>query len=128
MCPAVPTTIDRISAAPVLAALPLAPARARRAALVTLRRGAAAARTALSVAHALEDLDQAEVDLPLLEVHSHDLHAHFVAQPIDLARVLAAQQMAALDEPVVVVGHRRNVDHPFDKVLDELDEEPERRH
>ena len=41
------------------------------------------------------------------------------------AGVLAAQHVRALDEPVVVVGHRRDVDHAFDEVLDQLDEQAE---
>ena len=52
---------------------------------------------------------------------------HLVAEPIDLLRVLAAQHVRALEEPVVVVGHRRDVDHAFDEVLDQLDEQAERR-
>ena len=35
--------------------------------------------------------------------------------------------MRALDEPVVVVRHRRDVHHALDEVLDQLDEQPERR-
>ena len=50
-----------------------------------------------------------------------------VAEPIGLLRVLAAQHVRALDEPVVVVRHRRDVHEPFDVVLDQLDEQAERR-
>ena len=44
----------------------------------------------------------------------------------DPAGVLAAQDVRTLDEPVVVVGHRRDVNHALDEVLDQLDEQAER--
>src|SRR5205807_5143569 len=100
MWPAVPTTIERVSeitrSASALSVLPLAAAGTLRAALVGLRGRAAAARSALALAHALQDLHQPEIDLPLLHVDADHLHAHLVAQPVNLVRVLAAQQMRAL--------------------------------
>ena len=50
---------------------------------------------------------------------------HAVAQPVDLAGVFAAEHVRPFDEPVVVVGHRRDVHQALDEVLDELDVEPE---
>ena len=131
MCPAVPTTIDRastVSAAPSASGARAGRARGFALPRLVLRPRLAAARPALPVAHALEDLDEPEVDLPHVHVHADDLHAHLVAQAVGLLRVLAAQHVRALEEPVVVVGHRRDVDEPLDVVLDELDEEAEGRH
>ena len=90
------------------------------------RCAAPAARDSLRLPHALQDLGQPEVDLPPFHVDADHLHRDLVAQPVDPSGVLAAQHVRALDEPVVVVGHRRDVDHPFDEVLDQLDEQPER--
>src|SRR5438067_11792804 len=92
-----------------------------------LRLRAAAPRAALALAHPLEDLDEAEIHLAQLHVHADDLHLHLVAEAVDLVRVLAAQQVRALDGPVVVVRHRRDVDHALDEMLHELDEEAEGR-
>src|SRR5438067_11979851 len=92
-----------------------------------LRLRAAAARAALALAHPLEDLAEAEIHLAQLHVHADDRHLHLVAQAVALVRVLAAQQVRALDEPVVVVRHRRDVDHALDEMLHELDEEAEGR-
>ena len=58
-------------------------------------------------------------------IDADHLHAHAVAEPVDASVLLAAQHVRALDEPVVVVGHRRDVHHAFDEVLDELDEQAE---
>src|SRR6185295_10237061 len=124
MCPAVPTTTDRIRSA--LPSGALAASGALLALLVELRLRFGAPRTALAFADALEDLDQAEIDLPQLHVDADHLHLHLVAEAIHLVRVLAAQQVRALDEAVVVVRHRRDVDHALDEVLDQLDEQPER--
>ena len=110
-----------------LARLPLAPAGPLLAACSSLFGAALLRRGPRSpFADALEDLDQAEVDLPHLHVDADDLHLHLVAEAIDLLRVLAAQQVRALDEPVVVVGHRRHVHQALDEVLDQLDEQAER--
>ena len=87
---------------------------------------AAGPRLRSDCAHPLEDLDKPEVDLPPLHVDLDDLHADLVAEPVDAAGVLAAQDVRALDEPVVVVGHRRDVDQALDEVLDQLDEQAER--
>jgi hypothetical protein len=105
--------------------LPLTPARPLFPALLVLRRRAAAARTAIAFANAVENFHEAEIDLALLHVDADHLHLHLVAEPVHLARVLASQHVGALDEPIVVVGHRRHVHEPLDEVLDELDEEPE---
>src|SRR3954463_975695 len=78
------------------------------AALFVLGHRAAAARAALAVAHAREDVHEPEVDLALLHVDADHLDLHLVAEAVDLLRVLAAQQVRVLDEPVVVVGHRRH--------------------
>src|SRR5437762_2388533 len=75
--------------------------------LVELRMRLAPARTAFAVAHALEDLDEPQIDLAQLHVDANHLHLHLVAKAVDLVRVLAPQEVRALDEPVVVVGHRR---------------------
>ena len=77
--------------------------------------------------HRLENLGDPEVDLAPLEIDLDDLHADAIAEPEHAAVVLAAQDVRALDEPVVVVGHRRHVHHALDEVLDELDVEAERR-
>ena len=37
------------------------------------------------------------------------------------AGVLSAQDVRTLDEPVIVVGHRRDVHHALDEVFDQLD-------
>ena len=66
--------------------------------------------------------------MPALHVNLDDLHLHAIAEPVDLPLVLAAQHVHAVDEAVVVVGHRRDVHEAFDEVFDELDVEPERRH
>src|ERR1039458_9227194 len=83
---------------------------------------------ALPFADPIENLDQPEIDLPHLHVDAEHLDVHFVAQAVDLPRVLAAQHVSAVDEAVIVVGHRRDVHHAFDEVLDELDEQAEPRH
>ena len=79
-------------------------------------------------AHPLENLGEPEVDLAPLHVDLDDLHARPVAEPVHPPGVLSAQDVRTLDEPVVVVGHRRDVDHALDEVLDQLDEQAERRH
>ncbi len=43
-------------------------------------------------------------------------------------RVLAPQQVRPFHEPVVVVGHARDVHEPVHVVLDEFHEQAERRH
>src|SRR5204863_271416 len=60
--------------------------------------------------------------------HPGDLGHDLVAEPIALPRVLAEQHVLAVDEAVVVVGHARDVHQAVDEVLDELHEQPERRH
>ena len=67
-----------------------------------------------------------EVDLPPLHVDLDHLHRDLVAQPVHPSGLLAAQDVRRLDEPVVVVGHRRDVDQALDEVLDQLDEQAER--
>src|SRR5215211_2613012 len=120
MCPAVPTTMDFIPLPPpALPALPLAAAWALLSSLLGLRRGLAAPRAALAFAHALEDLGQTEIHLAHLHVHADDLDPDLVAQPIALVRVLTDQRVRAFQEPVVVVGHRRHVDHALDEMLDQ---------
>src|SRR5215218_8606422 len=74
--------------------------------LLDLRHRLAAPRPALAFAHAFEDLDQAKIDLPYVHVDADDLHLDLVAEPVLLVRVLAHQQMPALDEAVIIVGHR----------------------
>ena len=64
--------------------------------------------------------------LPVL-IDAHDFDAHFVAQTVHLLRVLAAKDVARFDEAIVVVCHRRNMDQPLHEVVDELDEQSERR-
>src|SRR5689334_24988240 len=87
----------------------------------------AAARTAspLGDTNLVEYLGKTQVDLTALHVHFDHLHAHPIAETIDLPGVLAAQNVRALDEAVIVVGHRRNMNHPFDEVLNELDVQAE---
>ena len=52
-----------------------------------------------------------------------------LVERVALGRALVRHpQVFLLDEPVVVVGHRRDVDHAFDEVLDQLDEQAERGH
>ena len=82
----------------------------------------------LVLANGVEDLGEPEIDLPPLEVHANHLHAHLVAEPVDLVRVLAVQRVAAVEIAVVVVGHAGDVHQALDEVLDQLDEQPERRH
>src|SRR5262245_49193458 len=115
-----------ISVSP-MALPPLAPTGPLLPPLLVLRRRAAAARAVRPFANTIEDVDEAEIDLAQLEVHADDLDLHLVAQPIHFLRVLAAQQVPALHEPVVIVAHRRDVDHALDEMLDELDEQAERR-
>src|SRR5438067_8707423 len=104
---------------PALAHVPRAFSRSLLASLLLeLRRRAAAPRASLPFAHAFQNLDEPEVDLTLLHVHADDLHLHLVPEAIDLVRVLAAQQMRALDETVVIVRHRRHVNQAFDEMLD----------
>src|SRR5579862_2262415 len=74
-----------------------------------LRHRLAPPGSALPFAHALEDLDEAEINPPQVHVDADDLHFHLVAEPIDRVVVLAAQQVRAFDEPIVVVRHRRHV-------------------
>ena len=92
------------------------------------RLGTAPARTAVpfGLPHRVQDVQQAQIDLPALHVDLDDLHGHLVAEPVFLAGILAAQDVCPLDEPVVVIGHRRDVHQPLDEVLDQLDEQPER--
>ena len=90
-----------------LAAWPRA-GRSSRLGCAWLRRGP---RLRSDDAHGVQDLAQPEVDLPPLEVHANHLHVDLVAEPVDAAVLLAAQQVRALDEAVVVVGHRRDVHH-----------------
>src|SRR5262245_59137641 len=73
----------------------------------------------------VQNLRQPEIDLPPLEIHADDLHAHSIAETIDASVLLAAQNVRALDEPVVVVGHRGHVHHALDEVLDQLEVEAE---
>src|SRR3954471_22300253 len=114
MCPAVPTTIERKLPSSALADLPLSPARTLLAPLLGLGRALAAPRAALALADELEDLRQPEIHLAHLHVDADDLHLHLVAEPVLLVRVLADERVRALEEPVIVVGHRRHVHHAFD--------------
>src|SRR4030095_16562773 len=104
---------------------PLPAAGTLTAAPLPLRGGLTPPRPALAFTHAFENLDEPEVDLPYLHVHANDLHLHLVAEPVDLLRILPAQQVRAFDEPVIVVGHRRYVNETFDVMLDQLDEQSE---
>src|SRR5829696_4624703 len=144
MCPAVPMTTARrcggwsaFTASPALgltfalARPSLTPAGFGRFQVpLGFGLGLAAARAAIRLGdpHAVQDADQSEIDLPALHIHLDHLHAHLVAKPVDLAGVFAAHDVRALDEPVVVVGHRRHVHHALDEVLDQLDEEAEGGH
>src|SRR2546428_523537 len=134
MWPAVPTTTDFIvfvySRLPssAFAHLSLVATGTLFARLLALRRGFAAPRTPLALAHALENLHQAEVHLAHLHVDADHLHFDLVAKTIDLVRVLASEQVRTLHEPVIVVRHRRHVHEPFDEVLDQLDEQTECRY
>ena len=112
-------------AAPAACARPASPSlpnAARGLGSALLRRGP---RFSSGLAHAFEDVDQPEIDLAALHVDLDDLDAHLVAEPVDLAGVLAVQDVRLLDEAVVVVGHRRDVHHAFDEVLDQLDVQAE---
>src|SRR5262245_37941199 len=99
---------------------------ARLAAAIELAAPPPAVR--LGRADAIENLRQSQIHLPPLHVDLDDLHPHAIAEPVDATRVLALEDVRPLPEPVVVVGHRRDVDEPLDEVLDQLDEEPERGH
>src|SRR5262245_27817348 len=103
-----------------------APPRTLPAPSLSLRLRRTPLRTALPPAHALENLDEAEIDLADFHVDPNDLHLHAVAESIHFLGVLTAQQVRALDEPVVVVGHRGHMDQPLHEMLDQLDEQPER--
>src|SRR5262245_52727903 len=76
----------------------------------------------------LENLRQSKIDLTALEVNANDLHSHAVAEAIHAAVLLAPQDVRAFDKPVVIIGHRRDVHHTFDEVLNELDVEAECAH
>src|SRR5262245_38719603 len=130
MCPAVPTTTDftasrlRVVGVASLAAstlprsLVLAGAALALGRPLVLRPCLRAPRPALSVANPFQDVDETEIDLPHFHVDAYDLDSDLVAQPVDLLRILAAQHMCAFDKSIVVVGHCRHVDEPFDEVLD----------
>src|SRR5512145_736814 len=77
--------------------------------------------------HAFENVGEPEIDLTPLHIHSDDLNADLIAEPIDLPRALALQHMLLLEEPVVVVRHARDVNKSFDVMLAQLDEQAERR-
>ena len=51
------------------------------------------------LANPLENVGEAEIDLPALHVHLHDLHPDAVAQAVDAAGVLAAQHVRAARTP-----------------------------
>src|SRR5262245_65737301 len=105
---------DRMHHSASLAILPLSsPGSLFAAALFVLRDRAAAPWTTFAVAHAIEDFREAKVDLPLLHVDADDLHLDLVAEAVDLLRVFAPQQVRALDEAIVVVRHRRAMNHPL---------------
>src|SRR5438105_3787394 len=97
--------IGRMLFLPALPALPAPPplhsplpfARTLCAPII-FRARFGAPRTLHALAHALEDLDEAEIDLPDFHIHAHHLHLHFVAEAIGLVRVLPAQGVRALDE------------------------------
>src|SRR6188508_1293735 len=104
MWPAVPTTrwltpCSLPAAARGLLRRALALARSHLA-LCTPRlglgRGLASSRSplVLALANGVEDFGQPEVDLPSLQVHPNHLHAHLLAEPVDLVRVLAVQSVA----------------------------------
>src|SRR5438309_6290201 len=114
-----PGLLDSAFAAPrPAAALPSA-----RQVPLALRLRFAAARTAIAFrcADLLEDLHEAEIDLAPFHIHFDHLHAHLVAETINLAGVLAAHDVRTLHEAVVIVSHRGYVHHAFHEVLDELD-------
>src|SRR4029079_9112922 len=126
MCPAVPTTTDRVipSPAPWLAPqLTFAAPGPLLPLLFELRLRLRPPRTALPFPHPVEDLDKTEIDLSHLHVDADHLHLDLVAEAIDLVGVLSAQQVRALDEPVLVVCTRRDMDQPLDEVLDQFDEQ-----
>jgi len=75
---------------------------------------------------ALSDFEYEEFAQPYVR-RLNDLHLDAIAELIHLMRVLAAQRMALLEKTIVIVRHARNVDHPLDEVLHELDEQAERR-
>src|SRR5262245_31007364 len=104
MCPAAPTTTDFIASGPSpatsFAHRALATAGPLTAPPFALRLRRTAARTPLPLPNPIEDLDEAEIDLPHFHVDANDLHLHFVAEPIDLLRVLTAQQVRCFHEPV----------------------------
>src|SRR5688572_7123121 len=134
MWPAVPTTTDRMGG-PLLPRRAFPPAGtllAARGAQVPflLRLGFASTRTPALFRRArrLQDLEQAEIDLPALQIHLHDLDLDAIAEPVDLAGVLPPQHVQPLLEAVIVVRHRRDVHQALDEVLDELDEQPEGRY
>src|SRR5687767_5582781 len=95
-----------------------------------LRADCAARRTTRSFVapHFLEHVLQPEIDLPALHVDADDLHADLVTEAIGLLRALAKQRVLLLAEPVVIVGHRADMDETFDVMLGQLDEHAERRH
>src|SRR5439155_19019884 len=102
-----------VSSAPFVSLCPFPPARPLPPFLLELRRRLAAARPAFAFTHPFEDLDQSQIDLAHLHVDPDHLHLDLVAEAIHLVRVLAAKQVRAFDEPVVVVGHRRHMHETF---------------
>src|SRR5262245_31228267 len=118
--------MSHLAMSPALAGRSLAPSGTLTAPAFPLRLRCTPLRTALPSAHAVENLDETEIDLADFHVDPNDLHLHAVAESIDFLGVLAAQQVRALDEPVIVVGHRGHMDQPLHEMLDQLDEQPER--
>src|SRR6185369_17174130 len=101
MCPAVPTTIDRMSppstaTSGVSLRLPVAIGAARR-----LRRSSIPPLPGLSrssvtsrlppAPHDVENLAQPEIDLPALHVDADHLHLDAIPEAVDAAVLLAAQ-------------------------------------
>ena len=58
----------------------------------------------------------------MIRVDAHKLDLDRVAETIDLAAILAAKLVLPLEEFVIVIGHARDVDEPFDKMFHQLDE------
>ncbi len=90
-----------------------------------LRFALARAAVLFGFANRRQDVGDAQVELPPLHVDANDLHLHTIAQAEDAPGVLAAQDVLPLDEPVIVIRHRRHVHQTFDEMLHELDEQSE---
>src|SRR6476659_9736565 len=69
-----------------------------------------------------------EVELPSLQIHAHNLHPHFIAQPITVPVAPALEQMPVRVELIVIVGEAADVHEPFGRKLLALREEAVFRH